>query len=526
LRLQFAILHDAATIEPWQLRCVEQLIALADAHPACLITRRAPAARSSPLPTSLASLPAITLAATSAGGGETMIDAALEDIRRRDLDFILSYLSEPCPPDLLDAARHGVWTYQLGDWLQYRGDPGGFWEVYDGAPVTGVLLVRLQRAADAVVVLRDGYFRTHLYSHRANRERLLRQVSHWPAQVCTDIRNGVSGRLTSAPLATSARARTAPTRAQRVNFKCRIALRAIRMGLRSLFRHDQWNIGYVDRPISSFLRSAEPATVKWLAPSNRSEFQADPFGIRRDGRLTIFYEHFSYRNNRGTIAAIDPAVGAAAAVQIGPKPAVHLSYPYLVEADGRVLCIPESYQAAEVGLYELERFPDRWVKIANLLDGIAIVDATLFRHEGRWWLAGSEPTDSCALNLWHASAIAGPWHPHAGNPVKMDIRSSRPAGTPFHEGDALYRPAQDCSRTYGGRVVIHRILTLTPTAFEERPVGTVEPDPAGPYPAGLHTLSAVGGGTLLDGKRVIFSPAEFRRVFLHHLRSLNKLVRR
>jgi len=386
--------------------------------------------------------------------------------------------------------------------------------------------VRLRHAADAVVVLREGYFRTHSYSHQANRERLLAQVTHWPAQVCIDIRNGVAGRLASSPLVTTARARGAPTRGQWVNFACRIAARAMRTGLRSLFRHDQWNIGYIDRPISSFLHSADPATVKWLVPSNRSEFQADPFGVRRDGRLTIFYEHFSYRNNRGAIAAIDPAGGTAVTVQIGPKPAVHLSYPYLIEAEGRLLCIPESYEAAEVGIYELERFPDRWVKIANLLEGIPIVDATLFRHEGLWWLAGSEPTDSCALNLWHATAITGPWHPHSGNPVKMDIRSSRPAGTPFYEDGALYRPAQDCSKTYGGRVVINRILTLTPTAFEESQVATVEPDPAGPYPAGLHTLSSVGDGTLLDAKRVIFSPAEFRRVFFHFLRSLTKLVRR
>ena len=40
--------------------------------------------------------------------------------------------------------------------------------------------------------------------------------------------------------------------------------------------------------------------------------------------------------------------------------------------------------------------------------------------------------------------------------VKTDVRSARPAGTPFVYQGELYRPAQDCSRTYGGSIVIHR----------------------------------------------------------------------
>jgi len=89
----------------------------------------------------------------------------------------------------------------------------------------------------------------------------------------------------------------------------------------------------------------------------------------------------------------------------------------------------------------------------------------------------------------------------------------------------LYRPAQDCSRTYGGRVIINRVLTLTPLAFRETQVATVEPDRTGRYPAGLHTLSQVGDITLIDGKRVVFSPAEFRRVLLHYLRALGGRAR-
>jgi hypothetical protein len=522
LKIQFSIICDGTAFERWQLRCLEQLQAAEGVQAVLVINLRDPAAGSLPLPHSLASLPAITLADGAA--------RAVPKIRAHALDFILSFVEERCPPELLEAARYGVWAYRFGDWARYRGAAVGFWEVYDAEPVTAALLVRLRREADEVVVLREGYLHTDLLSAVRNREQVLERITRWPAQVCRDIANGVLDRLTSQPLHTSAAERGAPTRVQRLAYRFRVAARMVNVGLRSLFRHDQWNVGRIDRPIASFLGSHLPAAPVWLPAANRAEFKADPFGVIRDGRLTILYEHFSYRTNRGIIAAVEAAGGAAGApVQIGPTPAVHLSYPYLIEVDGALRCIPESNEAGEVALYDIGHFPDRWVKAGALLEDIRIVDATLFRHEGVWWLAGSEPTakgTSCELSLWHAAAITGPWSPHAGNPVKVDVRSARPGGTPFYENGVLYRPAQDCSKTYGGRVIINRIVTLTPTAFHEVEAASVEPDPRGDYPAGLHTLSQVGEVTLIDGKRVIFSPAEFRRVLIHYLRAIRKRLRR
>ncbi len=109
------------------------------------------------------------------------------------------------------------------------------------------------------------------------------------------------------------------------------------------------------------------------------------------------------------------------------------------------------------------------------------------------------------LHVWHAPTPLGPWLPHVQNPVKTDCRAARPAGTPFTSGGLLYRPAQDSSRTYGGAVVLNRVVVLTPDRFREVPVRTIGPLTAGPYRAGLHTVSAVGGRTLIDAKRTIVS---------------------
>ena len=127
------------------------------------------------------------------------------------------------------------------------------------------------------------------------------------------------------------------------------------------------------------------------------------------------------------------------------------------------------------------------------MEGVPIIDPTIFQYEGRWWLFGTraDAGDNFKLFGWHADELTGPWRPHSANPLKTDIRSSRPAGPPFVHDGALYRPAQDCSTGYGAAVVVNRVLTLTPDAFEEEIVSRIAPDTGGRYPTGLHTLCGV-----------------------------------
>jgi hypothetical protein len=112
--------------------------------------------------------------------------------------------------------------------------------------------------------------------------------------------------------------------------------------------------------------------------------------------------------------------------------------------------------------------------------------------------------------VWWADDLLGDWHPHASNPVKIDVRSARPAGTPFVHDGVLYRPAQDCSRSYGGGVAICRVDALTPTEFREEVVRVIRSMPNA-YRRGTHTLASIGDATLVDGKRLVFTFAGTRR---------------
>src|SRR5207249_2981148 len=136
----------------------------------------------------------------------------------------------------------------------------------------------------------------------------------------------------------------------------------------------------------------------------------------------------------------------------------------------------------------------KWTKVATLITGVAAIDPTIFLYEGRWWLMCTDKEQNAFVNLfaWYAQDLFGPWKPHGANPIKTDIHSARSAGTPFvHEG-FLYRPAQDCSMTYGGRIVLNRVIRLTPRDFEEEQAAIIEPYADSAFPDGVHTISAAG----------------------------------
>ena len=271
----------------------------------------------------------------------------------------------------------------------------------------------------------------------------------------------------------------------------------------NLVRHEDWNVGLIDAPLHAVVASDHLPAITWL-PTRRGRYAADPFGIERDGTLHVFFEDYDLRAARGTIARVEiGSDGAVSKPVLVLDPGVHSSYPFLFEHDGRVFLLPETAALGRLVLYEAASFPDDFRPVATLLEGVPAVDASVVEHDGRWWMFATRRDRGAnhSLSIWHAPEPLGPWSPHAANPVKIDARSARPGGRPYVVDGVLFRPSQDSSRAYGGRIVINRVDVLTPTAFSEQQVGAIEPPPGTPYRDGLHTLSAAGSRTLVDGNR-------------------------
>ncbi len=416
--------------------------------------------------------------------------------------------------DLSDAAfadcdaepRLGYWTFLFGETAE-RGNVA-LREHVAGQRAIVVRLVRLTGPHDASVLM-EGAFKAVAHSRAATRRRVQNAVAAWPARC---LRERLAG--AAAPAADSVTVgRTAPIAGATLRALAPLAtLRNLAGRLALELTAEQWAIGVIAKPVEHVLESFDAGAIRWL-PVPDGGFLADPFGtVAPDGTLTVLAEALSFRENVGRIVAFEIAPdGAVTVPRDVMRATVHASYPQIVEHGGQIYCLPEIGRLGCVQLHRAIAYPDRWVPDRVLLEDFAGADATVFTHDGRWWMLAANQRDQGETKLFafHAPDLFGPWTAHAENPVKCDLRSSRPAGTPFTSGGALYRPAQDCSATYGGAIVINRIATLTPAAFREASVARLAPAPDSPYPDGLHTLVGVGNITLVDGKRHFRSARAF-----------------
>ena len=487
------------------------------------VERRSRASRSVDMTEELAQVPEIQCRTIPVGTfGERFSDADVDTIRSHDLDLILRFSFGIIKGEVLGAAHFGVWSFHHGDERSFRGRPPGFWEIYEHSPTVGSILQRLTERLDGGVVLHRGFFRTIPYSYVRTRDEAFLGSAIWPSVVVRQIQCGDTDVVEAEPSSTDAAVRRDPTNGTMVNFLVRQAVQFIIAQVRGTAMAAKWSIGVADVPISAFLTARAP-DIRWIREWGHTRYLADPFALEHQGTVTALVEDYDYSTHRGVISAVD--LNGSSAPEVVLDTGVHASYPYLFEDDGEIYCIPETYQANEIRLYRAVEFPRRWEQVATLIEGIAALDSTVFRHDGRWWLLCTDQKDgsNSKLHVFHAQELTGPWEPHALNPVKTDIRSSRPAGTPFvHEGE-LFRPAQDSSESYGGSITITRIDELTPTTFSEKIVNRVLPATSGRYRDGIHTLSEVGNVTVVDGRRDTFIWAATRREWVSRL---SKLLRR
>jgi hypothetical protein len=535
---RFGLLLDSFRVPAWQADCIRLLVDSGVAVPSLVVVSsagarrrpardvlphvlyyaaratiwRSPATVSTDITDLLSGVPSRLVKPRADGGAWQVFDEVdVAAIRDADLDFMLRFGFNLLRGDLLDAARHGVWSFHHGDERRYRGRPAAFWELHDGATEIGVVLQRLTERLDAGVILRRGVFAVDPWSYLHTLERAYRGAVDFPLQVSRDLALGNA--LESQPSATKAPVRRLPGHWAVLRTLARTAVSAIRRAGYGAFVLKRWSIGRCEGNPRRLL-DGDVEGVRWLAGSRRTKFLADPVAVPgTEGRI-ILCESLDYAVGRGRIVRLDVQSDGhrqhVAAIQtLIDEPSTHMSYPSLVRLPGgELLCTPEASSTESVVAFRLSSDARRVSERTTLLEGIAAVDPTIFRFGGRWWLACTEDGATAGSHLWlyHAGSPLGPWSAHARNPVKIDVRGARPAGSPIQIGDYLYRPAQDCSSGYGRAVTLHRILALTTTEFEEELVATLRPDPGGPNPDGLHTISVDGEAIVVDGYVNVIHP--------------------
>ena len=253
----------------------------------------------------------------------------------------------------------------------------------------------------------------------------------------------------------------------------------------------------------------QPQSLTPLYPDEPA-FWADPFVWTRDGQRWIFFEDYPFSTRRGRISAIPVDAGGQPTGPMVPvlEEPYHLSYPFLFEHDGELYMMPEKTALNRVDVYRCVEFPHRWEQVVTLIDGIKMADATLFQHEGRWWLFGAAKQGRARINeslfaFYADSPLSTNWTAHAANPLVRDFARGRQAGRIFRDAEGrLVRPSQDCVRRYGHGLQLSRIEELTPTTYREQ--GFLHLSSADvPGWRGLHHLDWQAGLMVMDAQRLL-----------------------
>lgn len=444
---------------------------------------------------------------------EYFYDEDIRKIQSYEPDFILKFGYGIIKGEILNCTPLGIWSFHHGDEQKYRGVPPAFWEIYRNDHKSGAILQRLTEKLDSGIILRKGLFKTIDHSWEATLDQSIELSKNWPNDVCNEILNQNTFPDHAEGVSTTAPVYRVPGNTTFVLFLIKLFINKLKFHYNELFSCEVWQCGIIKARTADLLGelqyNIDLEEVDWLTPKNNNFYYADIFAIRESERLMLLFEDYTYNTRKGKISSVwfnerDYSFSNPVSVL---EESWHLSYPFIFKNKGTIYCIPESKDRKNVELYKFDINTMKLIHVRTLIPDLEAVDPTLIYHQNHWYLfftAGY--ATNVELHIWHAENLEDNFIPHVLNPVKSNISNARPAGSLFYLDGKLYRPAQDCSRSYGGRIIINEVKILSEDSFLEMAVNVLEPPPSF---QGLHNLSFAGDSMLFDCKKMGFSSANF-----------------
>lgn len=417
-------------------------------------------------------------------------------------DFILSF-SKQSPAIDPAYCRYGVLSFYFGDPSEPSGDQIYSEDVYNGKLACSVSLLC---NGDRQLLLGQTWFKTCNFSLEKNLKSAYSRARILLAPAVRGLKNGFHFPEVKP---NGVQVNRKPGISFIFMLRMKLLIRLLNHRISHLFFADKWNVGVIERGEFDVLRS-QPVSekIKWMEEKPGISFSADPSALEIKNELNVFFEYYDSQKKKGMIARslfIKPSFSEEEVCLEGDQ---HLSYPFVFDFRSMTYCVIESSLENKVALYSIDRDALTIQQESVLLDSFPAVDPTLVFHQSKWWLfCTSRDYKGADLDLYifYADELHGKYVPHLRNPVKSDIRSARPAGAFFTEGGNLYRPSQDSSRQYGGRICIQHVMKLSETEFEEETVNVIEPVKNSPYKAGIHTINQTANWIVIDGKRRKFT---------------------
>lgn len=445
--------------------------------------------------------------AQDSSSNESMIDPLLSDVT-----MFLQLGRGQARRRLLREAPWGVWVLQHGE----RAGPDTVsqvaWEILQGKKsiVTTLDMYRERGGVLEVAHLYQSRSATTPYSLRKNinrchwksasfvsrvLRRLLETGLHSLDRLCRPMTAEEINRLHNETLGYK--------RESLFNPVCRLAFRLLQHAVSRMFAREQWALLYAWNKSSDVMPAGMQLT-RLVPPKDR--FWADPCVVRYKEKYAVFVEELQYSRGTAHLSAIEfdtDGKPVLPPVKILEKNH-HLSYPHVFSEGETLYMIPETYQNRNLEIYRCLEFPNKWEFVQVLIHNIVAVDATIWHHEGKYWLfvnvienEGGSADDELFL-FYSDTLLSNEWKSHPHNPIISDAGRARPAGNIFNCNGNWYRPSQDCIGGYGKAISINRIDRIDEAGYEETAVSRIG-TPAGSRFFRTHTFSRSQDLVCFDG---------------------------
>jgi hypothetical protein len=457
----------------------------------------------------LKGLPVIKLYPKRKGFVDMFSEEDAVRVQSYNLDVLLRHEFNIIRGPILNAAKHGIWSFHHADNNVNRGGPAGFWEVLQGDDVSGVTLQRLTNELDGGLIIDKGFYNTRKLWTENNEFLLEMSVELLMKNLLSLQRLGNVVMKRSGPYSKPLMRYPSTVQLSRYFWKSLKFLMKRKLkykfGRFKLNLHPKYNVWQLYLGKGNVEQSALWRVKEITSPKN--EFWADPFMYSKEGVDYVFFENYEYDLGKAKISCGVLSGDSLVNVVDVIKTDYHLSYPHIFEYQNDLYMMPESSAKNRIEIWKCIDFPRKWELDRTVLQGESVADATTHVDEsGSVWLfvnkGGNKFRDhNSHLYIYKADTLLlDNLQPHNLNPVVSDSRLARGAGNIFKGIDAQWlRPSQNNSGgVYGRSLNLSSIKKLTIDEYEEELVSQIEPE----FKEGLigvHHVTISNGYFIIDG---------------------------
>jgi len=409
-------------------------------------------------------------------------DTDVAEVEKYKLDVILRNEFNIIRGSILNSAKYGIWSFHHADNAINRGGPAGLWEIILKEPSVGATLQQLTSELDGGLVIDKAFFNCHWSFVRNN--KLVKEAS--VSLLLKNLKKLEEGEYTvEKSMVYYNPLYKVPNfyyiMKYIISFYSTFIGKIIERLNSRIFgiRYNCWSL-FIGR--GDFLT----ATLFRLKPVKmpKDEFWADPFLFNYKEKDYVFFENYSYKTKKAKISCGIINGFELKEVKDVLKLDYHMSYPYIFRDGSEIFLMPETNDNNRLEIYKCLEFPNKWELFSTAFDGEKVSDAFFFDDEKsqKWLFINKElntySTGDNELYIYKVDSIKlNKIEGHKQNPVIIDARTARNAGSIFKYKNQDYRPSQaNVDGIYGRGLNVNKIKKLTIEEYIEETVVTVKPN--------------------------------------------------